>query len=200
MTTIDPAMLPERLSTRAVLLIVDMQNDFVRPDGPMPVPTAEEIVPKLKDMLHSFRRRGLPVIHVIREHREDASDVEISRIEKFRQGKYGLKGTRGAEIIDELKPVAGETVLAKRRFSAFFMTELPLILNRIRPEYVVIAGIQTPNCIRQTAVDSLSHNFETVVVSDATTAASAEVHQSNLADMDRMGIRIRTIEQVEETL
>jgi len=186
--------------SRAVLLIVDMQNDFVRPDGPMPVPSAEEVIPKVRNILDFFRRLRLPVIHVIREHRQDASDVEISRIEKFKQRNYGLKGTKGAEIIDELKPVPGETVLAKKRFSAFFATELPLILDRIRPEYVVIAGIQTPNCIRHTAVDSLCHNFKTIVVSDATTAATAEIHQANLADMERMGIRVLTIEQVEETL
>ena len=182
--------------SKAVLLIVDMQNDFVDPDGPMPVPTAEEVVPKVREILDSFRRHKLPVIHVIREHRQDASDVEISRIEKFKQRNYGLKGTKGAEIIDELKPAPGETVLLKKRFSAFFMTELPLILDRIRPEYVVIAGIQTPNCIRQTAVDSLCYNFKTIVVSDATTAATAEIHQANLADMDRIGIEVSTIEQV----
>jgi nicotinamidase-related amidase len=186
--------------SKAVLLIVDMQNDFVHPGGPMSVPTAEEVVPKVRDILDSFRRRKLPVIHVIREHRQDASDVEISRIEKFKQRNYALKGTKGAEIIDELKPVPGEIVLPKKRFSAFFMTELPLILDRIGPEYVVIAGIQTPNCIRHTAVDSLCHDFKTIIVSDATTAATPEVHQSNLADMDRMGIQVLTIEQVGRIL
>jgi nicotinamidase-related amidase len=185
---------------KAVLLIVDMQNDFVHPDGPMSVPTAEEVVPRVRDILDSFRRRKLPVIHVIREHRQDASDVEISRIEKFKQRNYAVKGTKGADIIDELKPAPGETVLSKNRFSAFFMTELPLILDRIGPEYVVIAGIQTPNCIRHTAIDSLCYNFKTIVVADATTAATPEVHQANLTDMDRMGIQISTIEQVGRIL
>ncbi len=184
-------------STRAVLLIIDMQNDFVRPDAPMVVPTAETIIPKIQEVLQFFRASRLPVIYVIREHREDASDVEIPRIERFKRRPYGITGTKGAEIVDELKPLVGETVLSKKRFSAFFMTELPLILQKIRPEYVVIAGVQTPNCIRQTAVDSLSHDFNTIVVSDATAAATSEVHRANLADMKRLGIRILTANQMK---
>jgi nicotinamidase-related amidase len=185
---------------RAALLVIDMQNDFVRPDGPMAVAGAEDIIPAVQRLLQSFRERGLPVIHAFREHREDASDVEIPRIERFNKRKYGIRGTKGAEIVDELKPVAGETLLPKQRFSAFFMTELPLILGRIRPEYVVIAGVQTPNCIRQSAVDSLSYDFKTIVVSDATAATTSEVHRANLNDLERLGIEILTVEQVERIL
>lgn len=59
-----------------------------------------------------------------------------------------VPGTKGAEIVDELTPLPNETILRKLRFSAFFQTELDMILRRLKIDTLLIAGTQYPNCVR----------------------------------------------------
>ena len=77
------------------LLIIDMQNDFVRPGAPLHVAGAEATLPRLRALLDFFRARGLPVFHVVREHRSDGSDVEIARRQLYRHTPYAVPGTPG---------------------------------------------------------------------------------------------------------
>lgn len=91
------------------LLLVDMQNEFVHPQGKLFVPGAPETVPILAEVLRAFRQAGLPVVHVRREHHPDGSDVETVRREAFRRlGGFCLPGSWGAEFIPELAPLSGE--------------------------------------------------------------------------------------------
>jgi len=86
------------------LLVIDMQNDFVRPDGNLPVVGAESIIGKVRDVMEWFRSHHLPVIHVLRVHRADGSDVEWFRRDLFATRPFGVEGTWGAAVIDELTP------------------------------------------------------------------------------------------------
>lgn len=179
------------------LLIIDMQNDFVRPDGPMPVRGAEKIIGPIQSVLDAFREKWLPVIHVLRIHRKNGCDVEIMRQDIFSRTPFAVEETPGAAVISELEPEEGEILLHKTRMSAFMNTELDLILRTLGCDSVVIAGIQTPNCIRTTAFDAMAYNYPTWLVEDAIAAQSEEIHQANLNDMKNIGIRcIRTDELV----
>ncbi len=104
-------------------------------------------------MLAAFRKQGLPVFHVVRVHRADGSDVEITRQELFRRSPFAVEGTPGAAVIDELAPRKGEYLLRKTRMSAFIGTELDLMLRTIGVTTLFVCGIQTPNCIRTTVFD-----------------------------------------------
>ncbi|GIL52602.1 hypothetical protein Vafri_8424 [Volvox africanus] len=101
--------------------------------------------------------------------------------------------TLGAELVEGLEVRKGELVLVKKRFSAFLHTHLDLVLRRLRVRRVVLCGVQTPNCIRATAVDSLGHDYETLVLSDATGSKSEAVQGANLEDMRCMGIATPTV-------
>ena len=70
---------------KPALLIIDMQNDFVLEGKPLRVAGAREVIPKIQAVLAEFRKRSLPVFHILRVHRADGSDVEIIRQERFRQ-------------------------------------------------------------------------------------------------------------------
>ncbi|HRX48199.1 MAG TPA: isochorismatase family cysteine hydrolase [Spirochaetota bacterium] len=178
---------------KSALLIIDMQNDFILPEAPAEVPGAMKIVPKVKKLLEFCRARKIPVFHVIRQYRYDGSDIENFRREGFlNRGRYLLPGTPGAEIIDELKPAEGEYVIVKPRFSAFFCTELELILKRIKTDDIVICGVQYPNCIRATALDSVSYDYSTTVITDATAGADDEIEVSNIRDLRNIGIKCLT--------
>jgi len=176
---------------KTALLIIDMQNGFCLPGAPFQVPGALEVAGKIKEVLAACRAHGLPVVHVFRLYRADGSDVELTRYEDFvRAGTPLGQGTGSAEILSELKPVAGEYLVVKRRWSAFFQTELDLLLRRLGVDHVVVTGVQTPNCIRATAWDANSLDYEVTILENATGAKTEEVHRANLFDMKNIGIRI----------
>jgi nicotinamidase-related amidase len=175
---------------RPGLLIIDMQNDFVLEGKPLRVVGAGMIIPKIQAVLTEFRRRSLPIFHVVRVHRPDGSDVEIIRQELFRKQPFAVAGTPGAEVIKELTPNKGEYILTKTRMSAFIGTELDLMLRTLDVTNLVVCGIQTPNCIRTTIFDGIAYNYAVVLIADATGASSEEVHQSNVRDMQNIGVKI----------
>ena len=175
---------------RAALLIIDMQNDFVLEAKPLKVAGASAVIPKIQSVLAEFRKRKLPVFHIVRVHRPDGSDVEITRQDLFRKQPFAVAGTHGAAVIDELAPQAGEYVLKKTRMSAFIGTELDLMLRTLGVTTIMVCGIQTPNCIRTTVFDGIAYNYPVVLVGDATGAASGEVHLANIRDMQNIGVKI----------
>jgi nicotinamidase-related amidase len=175
---------------RPALLIIDMQNDFVLEGKPLRVAGAGTVIPKIRSVLAEFRKRSLPVFHILRVHRPDGSDVEIIRQELFRKQPFAVVGTMGAAVIDELAPFEGEYVLTKTRMSAFIGTELDLMLRTLGVTDLVVCGIQTPNCIRTTVFDGIAYNYPVVLVDDATGAASEEVHRANIRDMQNIGVKI----------
>ena len=172
------------------LLIIDMQNDFVLPGGPVTVAGALATVPTIRRLLDAFRAGRLPVLHITRAYRADGSDVELFRRESFLRGpQYLLPGSPGAQIVPELAPLPGEPVLVKPRFSAFMGTALDLVLRRLGVQELVVAGTQYPNCIRATVLDAVCLDYAVTLVTDACSAQTDAVAQANIADMAAIGVR-----------
>ncbi|MGI9953085.1 isochorismatase family cysteine hydrolase [Moorellaceae bacterium AZ2] len=186
---------------KTALLIIDMQNDFCLPGAPFEVTGALQVAARIKEALQACRQHGLPIVHVIRQYRPDGSDVEITRYEAFiKAGGAVVAGSKGAEIIEELKPLQGEYIIVKRRWSAFFQTELDLLLRRLGVDQVVVTGVQTPNCIRATVWDANSLDYEVIVLTDGTGAKTPEVHAANLFDMQNIGVKLMTTEEFTKSL
>lgn len=172
---------------KTALLIIDMQKDVVK----KLVKTGASIVPAIKDVLESCRKMEVPVIYLLREHRQNSLDVERFRLALFKEKPFLVENSEGAEVLEELTPLPSEIVISKRRFSGFFQTDLLMILMRLHITSVVVCGLQTPNCIRATVTDALAYDYDVTVLEDATAAQSSEVHQSNLFDMRNMGANIQ---------
>lgn len=186
----DVNSLTGRTMGKPALLIIDMQNDFVLENKPLRVAGAQAVIPKILTVLTEFRKRSLPVFHVVRVHRKDGSDVEIIRQDLFRKQPFAVAGTPGAAVVDELAPLPEEYVIEKIRMSAFIGTELDLMLRTLGVTTVYVAGIQTPNCIRTTVFDAIAYNYPVVLIDDATGASSEDVHRANVRDMQNIGVRI----------
>ncbi|HON82118.1 MAG TPA: isochorismatase family cysteine hydrolase [Methanoregulaceae archaeon] len=186
--------------TRSALLIIDMQNDFVREGAPFRVREAEATIGNVREVLEIFRRNRLPVFHVLRVHRSDGSDVELFRKELFRKTPFAVSGTKGAQVISELEPAPGEYIIKKTRMSAFMQTELDLMLRTLSVDTVFVAGIQTPNCIRTTVFDALALNYRAFLVEDAVAAQNEEIHRSNCRDMAAIGVGMLKAADVEELI
>jgi nicotinamidase-related amidase len=171
------------------LIIIDMQNDFVMPGSPIRVAGAKATIPVIKKVLKAFRKNKLPVFHVVREYRSDGSDIEITRLDNFlERSKTVVPGTEGCKIVNELNPLPGEYRIIQNRFSAFMNTELDFMLRRLNITHLVICGTQYPSCIRTTVFDSVSYGYYTILVTDGTSAQTPEIAESNLRDIQDIGV------------
>ncbi|KAK7860073.1 putative inactive nicotinamidase [Quercus suber] len=119
------------------------------------------------------------MMEVVREHDPLGRDVELFRRHLYTTGKVGptVKGTEGAELVDGLVIKEGDYKLVKTRFSAFFATHLHSLLQGAGINNLIITGVQTPNCIRQTVFDAVALDYQSVtVIFDATAAATPDIH------------------------
>ncbi|NQT22918.1 MAG: cysteine hydrolase [Candidatus Omnitrophica bacterium] len=167
-----------------------MQKDFVLEGAPMMVKGALGIIDNIKEVLEEFRKKKAPIFHIVRVHRPDGSDVEVTRKDKFRKKAFAVVGTKGAEIIDDIKPKGAEYLVKKIRMSSFMNTDLDYMLRSLEIKNLVLTGIQTPNCIRATAFDAMAYNYNTYLVEDASAAQTMEIHQANILDMKNIGTNI----------
>ena len=174
---------------RYALLVVDMQNDLIMPGSPLRVIGAKATVPVIVKVLTAFRNCNLPIFHTVREYRPDGSDIEITRLTSFiEQNKKLVPGTKGCEILGELRPFPGEYKIIKNRFSAFMNTELDFMLRRLEVNHIVVCGTQYPSCVRTTVFDGISYGYHVTVLTDATSAKSKEIAESNIRDMKDVGV------------
>ncbi|KAJ4834102.1 hypothetical protein Tsubulata_041489 [Turnera subulata] len=180
------------------LLVIDMQKDFILDDAPMRVDGGKAIVPNVIKTVETARHRGILVVWVVREHDPLGRDVELFRRHKYSAGKLGptSKGSAGAELVDGLVIKEGDYKVVKTRFSAFFSTHLHSFLQTEGIKNLVVAGVQTPNCIRQTVFDAVALDYPSIaVIIDATAAASPEVHAANIFDMKNIGVATPTLQE-----
>jgi nicotinamidase-related amidase len=186
---------------RTALLIIDMQRDFLSPASPLFVAGGPSIVLTVQHALESAWAAGVTVVHVRRNHRPGGIDIDSTRRQLFaEEGGLLVAGTPGAEEISELMPASGDLIVTKTRWSAFFATDLDLLLRRLAIHELVLSGVQTPNCIRATAMDAVSLDYATIVLSDATASQTPEIQAANLADMTTMGISVKTVSQFARSL
>jgi nicotinamidase-related amidase len=185
---------------KPALLIIDMQNDFVRDGAPLRVVDAGLIIGKIQSVLEIFRRRQLPVFHVLRIHRRDGSDVEVFRSDLFKTMPFAVEGTKGAGVIRELEPSEGEHIIRKTRMSAFMHTDLDLVLRTLGVDTVFVTGIQTPNCIRTTVFDACALNYRVILVEDAVAAKNQAIHRANCRDMEAIGVGMVRSGEIERHL
>ena len=190
------------MKTKTALLIIDMQKDFLFSGKPLCVDGAMTTIPRISSLLDYARTNGWIVIHVIREHDKNGINVDKPRRYLFENGREGycVAGTEGAQIIDELQPLNNEIVIKKTRNSAFFGTNLDFILRRLEIKKVIISGTQYPNCIRGTAADAMSYDYDVTVVTDCCSAKTQEIANSNIYDMKNMGIECISFEELQKSV
>ena len=176
---------------RSVLMVIDMQNDFVLDGAVMEVKEAKNQLPGIKKLIGKCRQFGVPVIYTIQETDPVYCPFEVAAIPRLME--TGMrKGTKGIEIVDELAPEADDIIIRKRRFSAFYQTDLEIILRNIRSaanrvDSVIICGTMTNVCCESTARDAYFRDYKVVFGTDVCSANSLESHNATLANMEIFG-------------
>ena len=148
---------------RTSLIVVDMQNDFVKEGGSLVVPDAEATIPKIKSLLDLARESGMKVSFTQDTHNDGDPEWEIWP-EHVREGSWGW------EIVDELKPLEDELVIRKVRYDAFYGTHLEHFLRLWRTDTLIICGTVANICVHYTAASAALRWYDVVIPRDATSA------------------------------
>lgn len=176
------------------LLIVDLVNGFNDPDlfGGGNIP---EAIANTARLLAVAREQQIPVCFTRVVYADDGSDAGVFCL-KAPKLSVLTETSRASQVVDELTPIEGEYVLRKTQPSAFFGTDLAPWLIRRRVDTVVVTGATTSGCVRASVVDSMSHNFRTVVVADGVGDRAREPHEANLFDMRQKYADLMTADDV----
>jgi nicotinamidase/pyrazinamidase len=159
------------------ILVIDMLKDTFTKNYPI-APYARQIIPAINRLTQWARNLNIPIIFAC------DSFLERDFIFKGRMKPHSLRGTDGALVIDELEKDNADILLPKRRFSAFFKTDLDQTLHVWGIDTVALTGIATNFCVLNTAFDALSHDFSVIIVADACAAHSPDVHASTLKNYE----------------
>ena len=159
------------------IILVDVQNDFFT--GPLKIKREINIVEPLQRLVAAARKNDVPVIYSIDAHYPQ--DVEVVR----KWGNHAIKGTQGAKVIAELKPVEGKDyIVEKRTYSGFYETGLdPLLRSFYKDEgvkTVVLGGLHTNMCIRHTSADAFFRGYQIVIAKDGVEAFTVDEHEQGL--------------------
>ncbi len=183
---------------RPVLLLIDLYR-WVFGDKPEPLleaiktwpgscgPAAWEALPHIRTLLDAARRAGIPIVHITGLGRESGvagwnrtsvppSEVTPAVLDRQR---------RQFDIVEELKPLAGEALIRKASPSAFWGTPLIGHLTCLDVDTIITCGESTSGCVRATVVDGCTHRFRMIVAEECVFDRTQASHAINLLDMSQ---------------
>jgi ureidoacrylate peracid hydrolase len=172
------------------VIVVDMQNDFGSQGGMFEragidiTPIKNAMTPTAKT-LAAAREKGIPVIYLQMQHREDLADMgasdsphrqrharlavgETITAPDGRQSRILVADSWGAEIVPALTPAANDFVVPKHRFSGFYETQLNTILQGLNAKYLIFTGCTTSICVESTLRDAMYRDYHCILLEDCT--------------------------------
>jgi nicotinamidase-related amidase len=158
------------------LLVIDMLKDFVHKDGALPVEGAAKLVPRINEEITKFRGRGAPVIFIADSHTSDDKEFEI-------WPKHCVKGSEGAEVVEDLDRKDEDEIVEKTTYSAFYNTRLEEVLKEKGVTELVLTGVLTDICVMHTAADAAMRGYRVRVLKDCVASSSRETHEWALKHM-----------------
>jgi nicotinamidase-related amidase len=187
----------ELVKEHAALLVVDMQKFFLDPASPTFTCGGPAVLPSVKRLIGTFREAGRPVVFTRHAHRPDGSDAGI--MGWWWEGMC-VEGTPESEVHPDIAPLADEKVVLKRRYSAFYNTDLETVLRCLGIEDLVVTGIMTNLCCESTARDAYYRDFRVFFPADATGSVSEEMHLASLLNLAFGFAYVTTAEEVIASL
>lgn len=174
------------LEKKTALLSVDLQKMLTMPDGDNYYPTAGEMMPRVVEMIDRFREKGVLIVHVwTKYHNSSGVTASAKAVNPELNGRIIQLKADSHELDDRIHVMPEDIVMRKFSYSAFLNTPLLEILQQNGVENVLVCGIKTNVCCRQTAIDSVSHNFKTYMIRDMLSTNSQEISDYHLDEIDR---------------
>ena len=160
---------------KPAIVVVDMLKDVFEGKRELPItPFARAIIPNINQLTEIARSRSIPVVFAM------DSFLHGDFIFQGRMKEASIRGTEGAEVMAELHQSDTDIYLPKRRFSAFFKTDIDQTLRLYGVDTVVVTGIATHWCVLSTALDALANDFRAYIIEDCCASFSREMHETTL--------------------
>jgi nicotinamidase-related amidase len=173
---------PDFDKDKIVMLCIDMQNLYDTGGyEPWQAWQWTQTGQNASKVLFACREKGYPIVHV-----KVARDVDGVTCHPFdvrdENGKpvYSVKDTKAADFIECMKPFPGELIVEKQRFSAFYQTNLDLILQGYKAEHLIMVGGFTDSCFLTSIYDAFTRGYTTTVIKDGCTAGSEGAHKASM--------------------
>jgi biuret amidohydrolase len=179
----------EVLEGQAALIVIDLQQRFRAHPG-----FAAQVA-RVVRVVDACRAAGVPVVFTQKVHRRDL--VDFGREQDGDEGLHGLEGEPGTELVEELRPREGDYLIAKRRYSCFFGTDLEVLLGDLKVQTLLLVGGLTDVGVHYTFADARQRDYHVRVLEDCVVGSTLERHQAALSAMEYLqhGAR-RTSEDV----
>jgi nicotinamidase-related amidase len=172
-----------KIHGQVALVVIDVQNGEVAPeDSGIPhMDGGAERHARIRRLVGAARAAGVPVVFVQEVHKRTLGDFgrELDGVE----GVHCLEGDPATELADGLQPGPDEYLIRKRRYSAFFATELELVLKSYGARTLVLVGALTDVCVHYTFADAHQHDYHCCVVTDCVGGSSRRAHDAALEAM-----------------
>lgn len=156
------------------LLIIDMLNEYLTPNGLVYCDKCREIIPNIKACIEKAHEKHIDVIY-LNTSLNDSNDVMVKK-----WGLHAVEGTSGAQVIEELKPTDHDTIVKKKGYDGFFDTKLHNILATRNINTVAITGIHTHVCVLFTAVGAFERGYNVLTLDDCITTGYLPNHETRL--------------------
>jgi biuret amidohydrolase len=184
------------------LVVIDMQRDFVDPGGfgealGNDVSLLGRAVEPTRRVLEACRAAGVRVIHTREGHRPDLSDCPPAKLARGHltngigdagpMGRILVRGEYGHDIVDALKPRAGEPVVDKPGKGAFYATDLESMLRNRGVRSLVVTGVTAEVCVQTTVREANDRGFECLVLSDCIASYFPEFYEMTLKMIKAQG-------------
>ena len=207
-----PAALPEEFVGSCIaLLVIDMQNAYCHRKGAVAlagtnIQSVRDAIPQVGRLVESCRRFGMPVIWTLMEQyaddaRKRSRDIP-AHVQSRRNTPFCVKGSWDAELIKELRPLLIERdhVIRKQEYSAFYNTNLEVLLKISGVSHLVVCGVATHICVESTIRDAFYRGLEVMLVEDATACGFPDLYQATLKNTKLWFGHTASLSQVQEEL
>lgn len=159
------------------LLVIDMLNDFINEDGALETGEAgRAILPFVKSKINDYREQGHPIIYICDNHETDDKEFDMFPI-------HCVKNTDGSKIIDQLELQKADKIILKRRYSAFYGTDLDLYLREKGITEISLLGVCTNICVLYTSADARNISYKVNVYKEGVASFDEAAHEFALKEM-----------------
>jgi nicotinamidase-related amidase len=180
---------------KPALIVIDMLYDFLESWEPAQKQRLVHAINELVDIIRGFSH---PVIWVRQEFDPDLLDAFPEM--RAKGIRITIKGTKGCEILSELARAPSDVVIVKKRYSAFYGTNLDEVLARLAPNALIFAGINTHACIRTTAVDAYQRDWPVILAADCIDSSDKEHHEISMRYMNGKIGAVMSNEEIRSAL